>query len=263
MYGSMIEAIGAAAPFLLALTAALLLIAGGSLYRLKSIGVYSVDRHAAGRAAHVENALHAIFKLIISSALVAAAARAILAPDYPGGLFAPDMRMLASAMVNLVSAAPFVLVIFLLSRKVKDAASMMLIPAIISAAMIGGAGQVLAATAAIGAPFAEPLQRWPSLVPAIFAVGALLTAGVVVHFRLILQLAASASNRLALVIAAAANAAIPTILAIAIAAASLEASGGVTLKTARAIAETGVDVISSGAITHSAPSLDLGLDFQD
>lgn len=43
----------------------------------------------------------------------------------------------------------------------------------------------------------------------------------------------------------------------------LEASGGVTLKTVRAIAATGVDVISSGAITHSAPSLDLGLDFLD
>lgn len=41
----------------------------------------------------------------------------------------------------------------------------------------------------------------------------------------------------------------------------LEASGNVTLETVRAIAETGVDVISSGAITHSAPCLDLGLDF--
>ncbi|MDE2462348.1 MAG: carboxylating nicotinate-nucleotide diphosphorylase, partial [Alphaproteobacteria bacterium] len=41
----------------------------------------------------------------------------------------------------------------------------------------------------------------------------------------------------------------------------LEASGNVTLDTARAIAETGVDYISSGAITHSAPNLDLGLDF--
>jgi len=40
----------------------------------------------------------------------------------------------------------------------------------------------------------------------------------------------------------------------------LEASGGVTLQTARAIAETGVDVISVGALTHSAPSLDVGLD---
>lgn len=40
----------------------------------------------------------------------------------------------------------------------------------------------------------------------------------------------------------------------------LEASGGVTLKTVRAIAETGVDVISVGALTHSAPALDLGLD---
>jgi nicotinate-nucleotide pyrophosphorylase (carboxylating) len=43
--------------------------------------------------------------------------------------------------------------------------------------------------------------------------------------------------------------------------AALEASGNVTLSTVRAIAETGVDYISSGAITHSAPNLDLGLDF--
>jgi len=40
----------------------------------------------------------------------------------------------------------------------------------------------------------------------------------------------------------------------------LEASGGVTLNTVRAIAETGVDVISVGALTHSAPVLDVGLD---
>ena len=43
----------------------------------------------------------------------------------------------------------------------------------------------------------------------------------------------------------------------------LEASGGVTLDSVGAIARTGVDVISSGAITHSAPCLDLGLDFLD
>ncbi len=40
----------------------------------------------------------------------------------------------------------------------------------------------------------------------------------------------------------------------------LEASGGVRLDTVRAIAETGVDVISVGALTHSAPVLDIGLD---
>ncbi|HEX8570868.1 MAG TPA: carboxylating nicotinate-nucleotide diphosphorylase [Caulobacteraceae bacterium] len=40
----------------------------------------------------------------------------------------------------------------------------------------------------------------------------------------------------------------------------LEASGGVTLETVSAIAETGVDVISVGALTHSAPALDVGLD---
>lgn len=43
----------------------------------------------------------------------------------------------------------------------------------------------------------------------------------------------------------------------------LEASGGVTLETVRAIAETGVAVISVGAVTHSAPNLDLGLDALD
>jgi nicotinate-nucleotide pyrophosphorylase (carboxylating) len=42
----------------------------------------------------------------------------------------------------------------------------------------------------------------------------------------------------------------------------LEASGGVNLQTVRAIAETGVDRISIGAITHSAPALDIALDFQ-
>ena len=41
-----------------------------------------------------------------------------------------------------------------------------------------------------------------------------------------------------------------------------EASGGVTLDTVRAIAETGVNLISVGALTHSAPVLDLGLDFE-
>jgi len=41
----------------------------------------------------------------------------------------------------------------------------------------------------------------------------------------------------------------------------LEASGGVTLETVKAIAETGVNWISVGALTHSVPALDLGLDF--
>ena len=42
--------------------------------------------------------------------------------------------------------------------------------------------------------------------------------------------------------------------------AKLEASGGVTLATVRAIAATGVDAISVGALTHSAPALDLSLE---
>ena len=42
-----------------------------------------------------------------------------------------------------------------------------------------------------------------------------------------------------------------------------EASGQVTLETVRAYAEAGVDIISVGALTHSAPALDLGLDFAE
>ncbi|WP_165235002.1 carboxylating nicotinate-nucleotide diphosphorylase [Aquisphaera insulae] len=43
---------------------------------------------------------------------------------------------------------------------------------------------------------------------------------------------------------------------------ALEASGGVTLETVRALAESGVDRISVGALTHSAPALDIALDLE-
>lgn len=40
-----------------------------------------------------------------------------------------------------------------------------------------------------------------------------------------------------------------------------EASGGITRERVRAVAECGVDLISMGWLTHSAPNLDVGLDF--
>jgi len=43
----------------------------------------------------------------------------------------------------------------------------------------------------------------------------------------------------------------------------LEASGGLSIETARAVAETGVDLIAVGELTHSARVLDLGLDLQE
>ena len=42
--------------------------------------------------------------------------------------------------------------------------------------------------------------------------------------------------------------------------ATREASGGISMESVRAIAETGVDRIAVGAITHSAPQVDFGLD---
>jgi nicotinate-nucleotide pyrophosphorylase (carboxylating) len=44
--------------------------------------------------------------------------------------------------------------------------------------------------------------------------------------------------------------------------AKTEASGGVNLKTVRAIAQTDVDFISVGALTHSARAVDIALDFE-
>jgi nicotinate-nucleotide pyrophosphorylase (carboxylating) len=44
--------------------------------------------------------------------------------------------------------------------------------------------------------------------------------------------------------------------------AQTEASGGVDLTRVRAIAETGVDFISAGALTHSARAVDIALDFE-
>jgi nicotinate-nucleotide pyrophosphorylase (carboxylating) len=43
----------------------------------------------------------------------------------------------------------------------------------------------------------------------------------------------------------------------------LEASGGLTLANAKAYADTGVDFLAVGALTHSAPALDIGLDFRE
>jgi nicotinate-nucleotide pyrophosphorylase (carboxylating) len=42
----------------------------------------------------------------------------------------------------------------------------------------------------------------------------------------------------------------------------LEASGGITLENAQAYAESGVDYLAIGALTHSAPVLDIGLDLR-
>jgi nicotinate-nucleotide pyrophosphorylase (carboxylating) len=54
---------------------------------------------------------------------------------------------------------------------------------------------------------------------------------------------------------------IARIVALAAGRARIEASGGVTLETVGAIARTGVDEISVGALTHSAPAADLALEW--
>jgi nicotinate-nucleotide pyrophosphorylase (carboxylating) len=41
-----------------------------------------------------------------------------------------------------------------------------------------------------------------------------------------------------------------------------EASGGVTIENIRGVAQSGVDLISSGALTHSVKAMDIGIDFE-
>jgi len=43
----------------------------------------------------------------------------------------------------------------------------------------------------------------------------------------------------------------------------LEASGGITLQSGRSVAQTGIDMISVGELTHSAPAVDLAMDEED
>jgi nicotinate-nucleotide pyrophosphorylase (carboxylating) len=58
------------------------------------------------------------------------------------------------------------------------------------------------------------------------------------------------------------NATLREAVAITAGRAILEASGGITLDRARAVAQTGVDFISVGALTHSVTALDLGMDMK-
>ena len=51
-------------------------------------------------------------------------------------------------------------------------------------------------------------------------------------------------------------------VALASGAVKLEASGGLTIENAKVYANTGVDYLAVGALTHSSPALDIGLDFR-
>jgi len=114
------------------------------------------------------------------------------------------------------------------------------------AALAGGVGEAARRALAAAAELADAAGRGPVLVEGECAplaeVGEGLAAGVA---RILLDNMAPDDLRRAVELANGR--------------AELEASGGISLETVSAVAETGVDYISIGALTHSAPALDLSL----
>ena len=110
-------------------------------------------------------------------------------------------------------------------------------------ALAGGVGEAVRRAAAAGiARLIVEIDHLDQIEPAI-------SAGAT---QLLLDNMGEAALREAVAVVGAAGAGRP----------ETEASGGITLETIRAYAETGVDFISIGALTHSAPSLDLSLNLK-
>jgi nicotinate-nucleotide pyrophosphorylase (carboxylating) len=106
----------------------------------------------------------------------------------------------------------------------------------------------LAATGSITAAVAKVRERWGEMVPLVVECATLAMVeealGCQVEHIMLDNMTPATVRKAVELVAGRAN---------------LEASGGVTLETALAFAETGVDYISVGALTHSAPALDLSL----
>jgi nicotinate-nucleotide pyrophosphorylase (carboxylating) len=107
----------------------------------------------------------------------------------------------------------------------------------------------LAAAGSLSAAVAKVRERWGESVPLVVECAAL----PMVEEALTCRVAHIMLDNMDL-------AAIRRAVTLVAGRARLEASGGVTLESARALAETGVDFISVGALTHSAPALDLSME---
>lgn len=106
----------------------------------------------------------------------------------------------------------------------------------------------LAAAGSLSAAVAKVRERWGESVPLVVECAAL----AMVEEALACRVAHIMLDNMDL-------AAIRQAVTLVAGRAKLEASGGVTLESARPLAETGVDFISVGALTHSAPALDLSM----
>jgi len=175
-------------------TLALFAVSFASLIRLTCAGV--LEGRNAGGSPSLEAILHSIAKMIMVIVITVAQSRILLAPDWPGGSFAPDLSMLLAGTVSLIAAVPAAG----LRRSGPEPAPprlAVLMVAALAAIVATGAGQAVMSGVAGGRDLGALLA--PSSAAPILACGLVGAAGLYLHAQLVRRLLAQPNNiRLAL-----------------------------------------------------------------
>jgi hypothetical protein len=173
-------------------TLALFAVSFASLIRLTCAGV--LEGRNAGGSPSLEAILHSIAKMIMVIVITVAQSRILLAPDWPGGSFAPDLSMLLAGTVSLIAAVPAA---GLLAMTVRPGARPRLAVLMVAAIVATGAGQAVMSGVAGGRDPGALLA--PSSAAPILACGLVGGAGLYLHAQLVRRLLAQPNNiRLAL-----------------------------------------------------------------
>ena len=176
-------------------TLALFAVSFASLIRLTCAGVLE-GRNADGSPS-LEAILHSIAKMIMVIVITVAQSRILLAPDWPGGSFAPDLSMLLAGTVSLIAAVPAAGLLAMTVRPEARPRLAVLMVAALSAIVATGAGQAVMSGVAGGRDLGALLA--PSSAAPILACGLVGGAGLYLHAQLVRRLLAQPNNiRLAL-----------------------------------------------------------------
>ena len=195
---------------IIALTAlALFAIPFASLIRLTRARVLE-GRNADGSAS-LEAILHSLAKMIMVIVITVAQSRILLAPDWPGGSFAPDLSMLLAGAVSLIAAVPAAGLLAMTVRPGARPRLAALLVAALAAIVATGAGQAVMSGIAGGQDLGALLA--PSSAAPVLACGLAGGAGLYLHARLVRQLLAQPGN-ISLAIADTATSAISTTLSV-------------------------------------------------
>jgi len=190
-------------------TLALFAVSFASLIRLTRAGV--LDGRNADGTPSLEVILHSLAKMIMVIVITVAQSRIVLAPDWPGGPFAPDLAMLLAGAVSLIAAVPAAGLLAMTVRPGARPRLAVLMIAALAAIIATGAGQAVMSGIAAGHDLGALLA--PSAAPPILACGLVGAAGLYLHARLVRQLLAQPNN-IRLALADTATSAISTALSV-------------------------------------------------